>query len=202
MAVCCNLYGEGKIEYAGCVLSTYERNGYDDSDFYAICWDDEMQEVVDVEYDTTRAGGGGWAKVDATEDTVRKVFRHYVRVARVYFDTKWNKEQAMDVKPGDIVTVVRGKKIPKGTVATCFWVGERRNIYTCRDEKRVGIEVDGRRLFLPLEYVEVTDWQSRLVRGKERRRRIRKAAVEMMPIEYRHLFRDCYFQGRYCCWGG
>lgn len=200
MAVCCNLYGEDKIEYAGCVLGTYERNGYDDSDFYAICWDEEKQEVVDVEYDTTRSGGGGWAKVDATEETLRKAFRHFARIARISFDGRWNKEQAREVKPGDTVIVVRGKKIPKGTVATCFWVGERRNIYTYSDDKRVGVEVNGQRSFLPLEYVEVVDWQSRLIHGKERLYRIRKAAIRMMPIGCRHLFENCYFRGRYCSW--
>ena len=72
MAVETCLYGKTDVQYEGCVLSTYERNGYHDSDFYAVCWDEEKQAVVDVEYDTTRAGGGGYANIDATPETIRK----------------------------------------------------------------------------------------------------------------------------------
>jgi hypothetical protein len=59
--------------YAGAVLDTYERNGYDDSDFYAIVWDDPTQSIKTVEYATTR----GWtyansAKVDATAEVTAK----------------------------------------------------------------------------------------------------------------------------------
>jgi len=62
MAVIAGIYGNTEPEYVGCVLSTYELNGYNDSDWYAVCWDREQQKLVEVEYDTTRAGGGGRAE--------------------------------------------------------------------------------------------------------------------------------------------
>lgn len=200
MAVCCRIYGKEEVEYVGATLSTYERNGYDDSDFYAICWDEEKNALVDVEYDTTRCGGGGWAKVDATKDVLRKAFRHCVNNARNHFDSVYNEAQAKKVKVGDTVVVMRGRKVPIGTTATCFWVGSRKNYYTYRDEERAGIEFGGQRVFLPLEYVEVEGWEERLIRGKERKRLIRKAAVREMPIVYRQMFEEVYFQGRYGCY--
>lgn len=40
MAVYAGIYGKENIaEYDGCVLRTYEKNGYEDSDWYAVCWD-------------------------------------------------------------------------------------------------------------------------------------------------------------------
>ena len=55
MAVLTGLYGEAKVEYEGCVLDTWEHNGYHDSDWYALVWDRDAQELKQIEYDTTRA---------------------------------------------------------------------------------------------------------------------------------------------------
>lgn len=57
--------------YIGRVLSTGEVNGYDDSDFYAIVWNDERQTAERIVYATTRA----WtydrsASVDATPEVL------------------------------------------------------------------------------------------------------------------------------------
>ena len=57
--------GDPQSSYVGAVLETYERNGYDDSDFLAVVWDGEQ--VTTREYASTR----GWtyhnaASVDAT----------------------------------------------------------------------------------------------------------------------------------------
>lgn len=55
--------------YFGCVMELGEHNYYDDSDFYAIVWDEEEQTFKSVEYATTRCycyhiG----ANIDASED--------------------------------------------------------------------------------------------------------------------------------------
>jgi len=181
MAVWSNIYGETGVMYEDCVLDTYERNGYDDSDWYAVCWDAEKGRVVDVNYDTTRCGGSGWAEIDATEDTLRSVYRFYKAVARGQFDSRYNKEQAMAVRKGDTVKVIRGRKIPKGGIGRVFWVGTRFNPYSRLNEERVGIEIDGVRQFLPLEYVEVIGWEARLITGRRRKVQIRNAAIQLMP---------------------
>lgn len=69
-----------KVEtYRGRVLSMFERNGYDDSDFYAVVWSDEQNKPINVEYATTR----GWtyangAQIDATDET-RAKYENYIR---------------------------------------------------------------------------------------------------------------------------
>lgn len=181
MAVLAGIYGVKKPEYVGCVIDKYEHNGYDDSDWYAICWDEEEGKVIEIEYDTTRATGGGWAEIDATEEVLRKVYRYYYNLCRYEFDRFYNKRQAKEVQVGDIVKVVRGKKISKGTIGEVFWRGKRENYYTHRTEDRVGIIIDNERVFLSTEYVEVVGWENRLIHGVERKRRIRNEAMRKMP---------------------
>ena len=174
MAVIAGIYGKTEPEYVGCVLSTYERNGYDDSDWYAICWDREKQKVVEINYDTTRAGGGGYAEIDATPEVLREVYRWYKQIGRGLFDGRTNPEQA--------------KKVRKGAQGLVFWEGTRYNPYSHTDEARVGIEVDGERIFLNAEYVEVIDWEARLATGRDRKQAIRNFAVNSMPRHFRFLF--------------
>lgn len=188
MAVQTWIYGKPDVQYEGCVIDTYEHNGYDDSDFYAVCWDKEKQALVTVEYDTTRCGGGGIAHIDATEETLHEVYRYYKRLGRSLFDTRTNIEQAKQFGKGDMVVVMRGRKVPKGTERLVFWTGTRYNQYSRRNEDRVGIEVDGERMFLPAEYVERKNWEEHLLTGKARKQKIRNFAVASMPWHFRSLF--------------
>jgi hypothetical protein len=59
------------ITFVGATLATYEQNGYDDSDFYAIVWDAEIGHTRHINYASTRS----WtyhnsAKVDATPEII------------------------------------------------------------------------------------------------------------------------------------
>jgi hypothetical protein len=100
--------------FIGCVLSTYERNGYDDSDFFAIVWDEQKQVVRDVEYATTR----GWtynnsAVVDATDEVKAKAAAHWRGLNRKAVESRVRAEMAKPHIGGEVV-VARGRKVPKG----------------------------------------------------------------------------------------
>ena len=116
------------------------------------------------------------------------MYRWYKQIGRELFDLRTNPNEAKKVHKGDTVKVIRGRKIPKGTEGVVFWVGTRYNLYNHTDEARVGIEVDGERMFLSLDYVEVIGWDARLVTGKKRRQAIRNFAVNSMPQHFRYLF--------------
>lgn len=190
MAIFGRIYGKTEPEYVGCVLDTYEHNGSWDSDWYAICWDDKQQRVIEVQYDTTRFAGGGHANVDATLETLLKVYRYYKKSVTDFFDEVENPYQAKKVRKGDSVRVIRGRKVSKGTEGIVFWIGSTFNYYSGRKEERVGIEVGEERFFLPLEYVEAIDWESRLITGKERKKLIRNTTIDHLPARYRSLFKD------------
>ena len=75
MAIFTNVYGDGHTpDYEGCVLDWYEHNGYDDSDWYAICWNEEKQTIDKVLFNTTRCACSGRAEIDATPEVLRKVY--------------------------------------------------------------------------------------------------------------------------------
>lgn len=146
-----------EVTYEGAVLSTWERNGYDDSDFYATVWDDEAGEVKDVMFATTR----GWtyansATVDATDEVKAKADAWYRE--RLAHTLKANAEREAEFpEKGDVVVVVKGRKVPKGTVGRIFWKGEDR-YKTGRFATfyRIGIETDdGDKYFLAEDNVKL-----------------------------------------------
>lgn len=191
MAVISNLVGTGleeKTIYEGCVLNYYERNGYDDSDWYAECWDPEKKEIVTVCYNTTRCGCWGTAVIDVTEANLRECYRYQKQKAAKDFDEVFNAAQAKKIRKGDTVKVVRGRKVKKGTVGKVFWIGTAYNSFSYRNEERIGIEVNGERCFIPAEYAEVIGWEDRLLHGHARKMEIRRATLNRIPVPVRNNF--------------
>jgi hypothetical protein len=136
--------GDRVESYVGAVLCTWERNGHDDSDFYALVWDAETSSCKAVEYASTR----GWtyhngAHVDASE-SVQQVARESLREkARAYFLAN-EAERLAVVSIGDTVrsTTTRGKYV--GVEGIVKWIGidgyKSSNMFTVR---RFGVKIDG-----------------------------------------------------------
>lgn len=130
MAIFTNVYGDGHTpDYEGCVLDWYEHNGYDDSDWYAICWNEEKQTIDKVLFDTTRCACSGRAEIDATPEVLRKVYHYWKALGKSLFDGRTNRMQAMKIHVGDTVRVIAGRKFKKGSVGKVFWCGTCRNPY-------------------------------------------------------------------------
>jgi hypothetical protein len=111
------------IKFEGRVLQTYERNGYDDSDFVAIVFAEDNR-FKHVEYASTR----GWsypnsARVDATDEVKDLAEAHLINIV---YDRLIHaaQEKSQIVKRGCRIEVVKGRKVPKGTQGDIFWVGE------------------------------------------------------------------------------
>jgi hypothetical protein len=120
--------------YDGLVLAKGEHNFSDDSDFYAIVWDPVEKKPKEVEYATTRA----WtypnnAEVDASPE-VMKAYESYVTELSEKRARNIALAKAHEVKPGKMVTVVHGRKVPIGTVGTVVW--EEEIIYSERPRTR------------------------------------------------------------------
>jgi GH24 family phage-related lysozyme (muramidase) len=115
-----------RTTHHGLVLSLGERNGYDDSDFYATVWNDETGCPDTVEYATTR----GWtyangATIDATPEVCAKyaAWKEQRRQERARERAEWERKTPSVNKR---VRVVRGRNVEIGAEGTVFWFGADR----------------------------------------------------------------------------
>lgn len=101
--------------FVGCVLGEFERNGRDDSDFFAVVWDAAALAVRTVEWGTTRFSCSSGCSVDATSE-VRVLAADYQE--RVALEEIRRVSALRAAKPGQgkEVRVVKGRKVPVGTV--------------------------------------------------------------------------------------
>jgi hypothetical protein len=148
-------------DFTGCVLGVTENNGYHDSDFFAIVWDNEQNCVRTIEDGTTRAyAPSKYHRPDASIEVLEK--------ARAWWASEIGPKKAREtllaranaIEVGSIVKVVKGRKIAKDTVGDVVWKGK--DAYN-RYATRIGIKVDGKTLFtnmsnvLKLNVFEPTD---------------------------------------------
>ena len=139
------VHNETVSYYEGAVLEDRERNGYHDSDFYAVVWDEEKQTVRSFEYATTRFGGGGWCKVDATPETWAKV-GEWCRAKLVEWAEGSASTAAREIEKGKRARVVKGRKVPIDTEGLIFWIGEARKFgYYDTPTKRIGLATTNRK---------------------------------------------------------
>jgi hypothetical protein len=146
--------------YAGCVLATYERNGYNDSDFYAVVWDTESGMIRSVCYGSTSYWSyHNHASVDATPEVIEAAREYALKVyVRVFTDQATR--DALVPYVGCIVrsTTTRGKN--KGIVGEVKWRGlDRYQDNRFVSNYRVGILVEGEEnlRYLPETSCEVVD---------------------------------------------
>ena len=136
---------ETKESYVGRVLETYEENGYHDSDFYAVVWDDETESIIHKQYATTRFYSNGYgAKIDATPEVIAKATAE--RKARFLKSAiEKDEETAKTVAKGKMVEINRGRK-NRGIIGEVFWVGNPDKFsYYAKEHRSVGIKLDDER---------------------------------------------------------
>ena len=93
-------------------LCTWERNGYNDSDFYVHYWNDESGQVESMEYATTRFAGGFSLPSNlfsATPEALRDAFRYLVSTLceSLLRLNKLDVDQPNDVKHGESVVLYK-----------------------------------------------------------------------------------------------
>ena len=136
---------ETKETYVGRVLETYEENGYHDSDFYAIVWDDETNSLIHKQFATTRFYSNGYgATIDATREIIEKATaerkNRFLKSA-----IEADEETAKTVAKGKMVEINRGRK-NRGIIGEVFWVGNPDKFsYYAKEHRSVGIKLDDER---------------------------------------------------------
>lgn len=178
----------GKISYEGCVIRTWEHNGYEDSDFYADCVDTENGEIVTVEYDTTRFGGCGYAKVDLTAENYAKYIHNGGRDNELSEAVRKAVLEAKEICKGKEVVVVAGRKVKHGTTGEIFWtkaVNYDRYGRWWNEELKIGIkDKDGNVYWTYAKNVEVVNYRKYLDFAK-----LIKDLKRAHSLNYRRLLR-------------
>lgn len=110
--------------HIGLCLRDYERNGYDDSDFYMIVWNESTGKPEEYQFATTR----GWtypsygSRPDATPE-IRGKYDAYMTEVCKRESERHELEQVMTPEIGKQLQVIGGRKVPIGVEGTCIWVG-------------------------------------------------------------------------------
>ena len=164
-----SLYHQGKEDEKtrGCVVKEWERNGYDDSDFYAIVYNPDTNNFDTVEWGTTRCASIGYGDncvVDATPEVLAK-YKIYTDDLLATAKIESDKIESATPRVGKTVRSLtsRGKAYQKSGVV--FWVGANRfrtyyaNGYNRADSIQnqvVGFKTDSdEKVFVPMEKCEV-----------------------------------------------
>lgn len=124
------IYKNGKISYAGAVIEEREHYYMDGMlDVSAIVWDmdNHCGKQIQVGYygsDGCNLCGDSYADVEISTEVARDIIKTKKMIALKEFcaSVVHHKES---VEAGVRAEVVRGRKIPKGTILDIFWVGER-----------------------------------------------------------------------------
>lgn len=146
-------YGKPSVDvpspaYEGATLGTTGRDERIMSDVwawttYAVVWDAAEAKIKEVAIGNSEFGSYGEAVVDATADA-RSAALEYLTAKELEARTRAHDRRVDEIvyaasRPavGRDVVVARGRKVPKGTVGTIFWVGE--STYGYRRTLRVGL---------------------------------------------------------------
>jgi hypothetical protein len=137
--------------YVGLCISNREVNGYDDSDWYMKVWNEEKNCPEEIFFATTR----GWSYPsmrsypDATPEVMAK-YEHWLELERLKALKRAEEREDKEVRKGKMIRVVRGRKVPRGTVGQCIYRG--RGYY----DERVGLKTESGEVFwTSLKNVEV-----------------------------------------------
>lgn len=151
--------------HVGLVLATREENYHDDSDFYALVWNPEAQRIERVGYATTRGGGtdNNRAQADLSDeykaDVDAYVISRWVETLKAQERDAWltAANEALTPERGSTVRVVKGRKVPVGTIATVFWKGiDEYKTNRWGTYYRVGLRLeDGSTVYTSMDNVEV-----------------------------------------------
>lgn len=137
--------------HVGLCIRDREANGYNDSDFYMTVWNHELNQPEEICFASTR----GWtypaygSYIDATPE-VMNLYNEWINFQEKKAREKAIEQEKRTVRKYKEVQVIRGRKVPIGTVGRVFWIGD-----TGWGES-VGIETaSGERHFTSVKNVEV-----------------------------------------------
>ena len=153
------IYKGREILYKGAVIDKREHFWADGMlSEYAIVWDAAEHRVKEIEVGYYGIDGtnlaGMRAEIDVNEETARDFLKH-LKVAAVYSFCRSVTCKKQKIEKGIQAEVIRGRKIPKGTILDVFWVGERPT-YTGYGTELIagGKDKEGKKVWIKADYLK------------------------------------------------
>lgn len=150
----------GVETYAGAVVEIWDHMWMDGMlDEFAKVWDAETHEFKNIQIGYFGSDGRNLMEsekvtIDISTDIARDIIRTHKRSARVsYCKSVTAHKEAIEV--GIKTIVVRGRKVPKGTVLDVFWCGERPTYTGYGTELIAGcFDKDGNKVWIKAAYLK------------------------------------------------
>lgn len=153
-----------EVKYVGCVIGERSHLWMDGmEDVFHKVYDEETDSIIEIQTGYYGSCGGNlmdtFADIDLDKEHARKVLRVIKREAT----QNWAAHVSSDkkaIKKGRKAKVIRGRKVPKGTVLEVFWVGlrptyESRIYHTDAKEEIAGCyDANGNKVWIKVEYLE------------------------------------------------
>lgn len=114
---------------------------------YTHYYDVENNKVVKVQTGYYGADGSNMcdyhgATIDLTMENARVMIKKYIKPLALSAYAGSVEKFKKELHKGNLVEVVRGRKVTKGTMGIVFWIGEKYNQYSRCNEVIVGIKKD------------------------------------------------------------
>lgn len=153
------LIKNGVVSYAGAVIDTWDHCWADGMvEETALVWELEKHEYKTVQIGYYAADGhdfvGIKAEIEVSMEVARDILRTMKTSALQSF-CRSVREKKERIEPGITAQVVRGRKIPKGTVLEVFWVGEKPTYTGYGTEMIAGCkDKEGNKVWIKAEYLK------------------------------------------------
>lgn len=126
------LYQNEEPKYPGRVLAVREKNFADESDFYAIVYDDVEDKVKEIIYGSTRFAGSGFAEPDAPKEIHELAKAAWVRDKFQDFKERTIEYLKIPVR-GSRIKVVKGRKNKHGRTGKVEFIKTKRSKFDRRE---------------------------------------------------------------------
>lgn len=153
------LIEKGLKTYKGAVIEIWDRYWLDGMmSEYAKVWDIKSHQFKTIEIGYYGSDCYNLIGIEAEIEISKEVARDIIRTLKISAQKDYCKsviEKKQKIEKGIQAEVIRGRKIPKGTILSVFWVGERPTytgygteiIAGCKDE-------NGKKIWIKAEYLK------------------------------------------------
>ena len=157
---------------------------------WAICWDIENHCTRQITYDYNGLDGRNLCNMDADVDLNTETARDIIRTIKadaLESLAEHIRTESRRIRKGDTTTVIRGRKVKRGTILNVFWVGEKETYLSKQyswmhetEEIAGAYTEDGQKVWIKTEYLQ------RLTKDTPMTKKERKSYIKEFIFNWYH----------------